>query len=193
MNHQFLTLESDRLILRDFTLNDWNEVFIYQSNPQYLKYYPCATRNEQEVINLVNLFITWQHEIPRNKFQLAIILKNENKLIGNCGIRKNNTTATQADMGCELNPHYWGQGIAREAIIMLLNYSFKQLKLHRIWATTKEENLAAISLVKKLNFKYEGKLREDEWLHDHWSNSLVYAILESEWRTIQYGTTGINK
>lgn len=88
----------------------------------------------------------------------------------------------EGELGCEFYPNYWGQGFAFEAAGTLLKYSFEKLKLHRVWAITKSENQAAIKLVEKLHFQKEGKLREQEWLHDHWSDSLIYAILEQEWK-----------
>ncbi|OGT37555.1 MAG: hypothetical protein A3F11_02755 [Gammaproteobacteria bacterium RIFCSPHIGHO2_12_FULL_37_14] len=113
---------------------------------------------------------------------MAIILKGEKKLIGNCGIRKANITSSEGELGCELDPHYWGQGFAFEAVSMLIKYSFEELKLHRVWSMTKLENQAAIKLVEKLHFQNEGRLREQEWLHDHWSDTLIYSILEQEWK-----------
>lgn len=181
MVQKTLILQSERLILRDFTENDWKAVFEYQSNPAYLKYYPSPPRAENHTKNLVDLFISWQNEVPRTKSQLAIILKNENKLVGNCGLRKIDSNATEAELGCELDPYYWSQGIASEAVRLMLQFGFEDLKLHRIWSTTKAENIAARNLIEKLHFQHEGTLREQEWLHDHWSDAVIYAILAKEW------------
>lgn len=181
MIQKTLILQSERLILRDFTENDWETVFRYQSNPEYLKYYSSRSRTEIDSKKLVNLFISWQKEVPRTKNQLAIILKKENKLIGNCGLRKADPNATEAELGFELDPDYWNQGIALEAVRMILKFGFEDLKIHRIWSITKAENIAARKLVEKLHFQHEGTLREQEWLHDHWSDSVIYAILSKEW------------
>ncbi len=173
MPNKLFTLESNRLILRDFIESDKQAVFDYQSNPEYLKYYASKTRTQDETYDLVKRFITWQSEKPRIKFQLAIILKVENKLIGNCGIRKNNAASTEAELGCELDPQYWGQGFAFEAVSRILKYAFENLKLQQSWVTTNPKNLTAIKLVEKLHFHYE------ETLHD---DAVIYRLLEQEWQ-----------
>lgn len=177
--------QSDRLIFRDFSDSDWLEVFAYQSNPLYLQYYPWNKRKKENVMELITRFINWSKEIPRTKFQFALILKDKNKLIGNCGIRKSTFESQEGELGCELDPNFWKQGYAYEAVSTILKYSFEELKLHRVWITTKAENKAAIKLVKKLRMRKEGRLREQEWLHDHWGDSLIYSILSHEWKMHQ--------
>jgi RimJ/RimL family protein N-acetyltransferase len=62
-------------------------VLAYQRDQRYLRFYPWTQRSDEEVRAFVQAFITQQQEQPRTKFQLAICLKANGVLIGNCGIR----------------------------------------------------------------------------------------------------------
>ena len=175
-------LTTSRLLLREFAESDWQAVFQYQSDPAYLRYHPCSHRNELDVRSFVRMFIEWSMEVPRKKYQFAIILKNEQRLIGNCGVRMQTPHAQIADIGYEIDRRYWGQGYATEAARALLAFGFNQLHLHRIWAYCIAENTASAHVLEKIGMVYEGLQRETEHMKNRWWDTLHYAILEHEWR-----------
>ncbi|CUS06195.1 GCN5-related N-acetyltransferase [Candidatus Promineifilum breve] len=82
-----MELHTDRLILREFVADDWPAVLAYQSDPRYLRLYEWTARSEADVRAFVQLFIDQQQQRPRTRYQLAITLKADGRLIGNCGIR----------------------------------------------------------------------------------------------------------
>jgi RimJ/RimL family protein N-acetyltransferase len=177
-----MELTTSRLILREFVENDWQAVFEYQSDPAYLRYNPCCYRNESDVRSFVRMFIEWSLVVPRKKYQFAIVLKDEKRLIGNCGIRMQTAHAQVADIGYEIGRHDWGQGYATEAALALLAFGFNQLHLHRIWAYCIAENIASARVLEKIGMVYEGRQREDEYMKNRWWDTLHYAILERDWR-----------
>ncbi|MEH2113909.1 GNAT family N-acetyltransferase [Nostoc sp.] len=75
-----MILETHRLLMRDFIETDWQAVFAYQSDPLYLRYNYWTHRTQKDVCEFIQMFIDQQKEQPRTKFQLAIILKEENQL-----------------------------------------------------------------------------------------------------------------
>ena len=80
-----MKLETERLILRDFVADDWQRVLEYQSNPLYLRYNHWEERTPQAVKEFIGRFLDHQQQEPRIKYQLAVILKSNHLLIGNCG------------------------------------------------------------------------------------------------------------
>jgi RimJ/RimL family protein N-acetyltransferase len=175
-------LTTNRLLLREFVENDWRAVFEYQSDPAYLRYNPWLYRTELDVRSFVRMFMDWSLEVPRKKYQFAIVLKEEERLIGNCGIRMQTPHAQIADIGYEIDQRYWGQGYATEASLALLAFGFNQLHLHRIWAYCIAENTASAHVLEKIGMTYEGCQRESERMKNRWWDTLHYAILEHEWR-----------
>ncbi len=176
-----MELQTERLILREFVDEDWQAVLAYQRDPRYLRYYPWTERSPKDVRAFVSIFILQQQQDPRIKFQLAVTLKSSGELIGNCGIRKDFSESSSADIGYELSPEYWGKGYATEAANAIVRFGFIKLRLHRIWATCVAENTASAHVLEKLGMRPEGRLRENERFKGRWWDTLIYAILVQEW------------
>ncbi len=174
-------LTSPRLYMREFEENDWRAVLEYQSDPAYLRYNPWLYRTEPDVRSFVRMFMDWGRELPRKKYQFAIVLRENGQLIGNCGLRMQSAHAKVGDLGYEIDNRYWNQGYATEAARTLLEFGFRQLKLHRIWAYCIEENTASAHVLEKIGMTFEGRQRESEWMKSRWWNTLHFAVLDHEW------------
>jgi len=180
-----MELTTERLKLRDFREGDWPAVLAYQSDPLYLRYYEWAERTPEAVQEFVQMFIDQPREVLRTCFQLVVTLKSNRQLIGNCGIRMSAPSARQAEIGYELSPQAWGRGYTSEAGRAILEFGFNELRLHRIIAWCNADNLASVHLLEKLGMQLEGRLREQEYFKSRWWDSLLFAILEHEWRAVQ--------
>jgi [ribosomal protein S5]-alanine N-acetyltransferase len=176
-----MKLETERLILRDFVKEDWQRVLEYQSDPLYLRYYEWAERTPEAAREFVGWFLDHQKQKPRIKFQLAIVLKSNNQLIGNCGIRMDKANALQADIGYELDPKYWNHGYATEAAHAIVDFGFSSFGLHRVWSWCVADNVGSAHVLEKLGMRLEGRLRENEFYKGRWWDTLMYAILIHEW------------
>ncbi|MBI4671427.1 MAG: GNAT family N-acetyltransferase [Chloroflexi bacterium] len=177
-----MELRTERLILREFVAEDWRAVYVYQNDPRYLEYYEWEHRSEHDAKAFVQMVMDWQGEAPRIKYQFAVVLPGTHKLIGNAGIRKRDLKAFQADMRYEIDPREWGNGYATEVAGAILNFGFEQLHLHRIWAQAVASNLNSIRVLEKLGMRQEGRLRENEFFKGHFWDTVIYGILEEEWR-----------
>jgi ribosomal-protein-alanine N-acetyltransferase len=69
-----------------------------------------------------------------------------------------------------------------EAARAMLDFGFRTLGLHRIMAYCAAENTASAHVLEKLGMAREGCLRESWRIKGRWHDSLMYAILEHEWR-----------
>jgi RimJ/RimL family protein N-acetyltransferase len=179
-----MIISTRHLTLREFEESDFRALNTYQSDPRYLRFYPreWAERTTEEARAFLQRQIDAQHEQPRITFQLAITLRSDGKLIGNAGVRLPRPGATGGDIGCELDPEYWGQGYATEATRAMMAFGFEQLGLHRLHADTIAGNSAARRTLEKLGMTREGVLRQTTLLAGGWADTLVYGMLEDEWR-----------
>ena len=177
-----MQLETERLLLREFVESDWPAVLAYQANPLYLQYYHWPARQEEDVRAFVAMFLKFQAERPRRKFQLAVTLKQGGRLIGSCGVRVNDPDLREANIGYEIDPQFWGMGYATEAARRILKFGFVNLEMHRIWATTLLINAGSIRVLEKLGLRREGHEREKEFIKGLWRDSLTYAILNHEYQ-----------
>ena len=176
-----MKIETERLILRDFVKNDWQRVLKYQSDPLYLRYNPWTERTPDAVQDFVGWFLDQQVQKPRLKYQLAVVLKSNHQLIGNCGVRMDKAGEIEANMGYEFDPDYWNQGYATEAAHAMVDFGFQHFGVHRIWADCVAENTGSAHVLEKLGMKLEGCLREKEYFKGKYWDALLYAILEQEW------------
>ena len=177
-----MPITTERLILREFGADDWRAVLDYQRDPLYLRFYPWEDRSEADARAFVEMFREWQSEVPRRRFQLAIILREDGRLIGNCGIRRKPDNDWEADLGYELSPQYWGHGYATEAARAMVDFGFRQLDLQRISSWCIADNVASARVLERLGFVQEGRLRRNEFFKGRWWDTLLYALLAEEWR-----------
>ena len=185
-----MQIVTDRLILREFQFDDWPTVLEYQRDPRYLRFYPWSDRTESEAQEFVRMFLDQQEEQPRRKFQLAVTLPQEDqRVIGNCGIRLKDGKDWEADIGYEIAPEHWGRGHASEAALAVVKFGFRELGLHRISSWCIADNTASARVLEKAGLKLEGRLRGNEYFKGRWWDTLLYGILEHEWHIPQTRAT----
>jgi RimJ/RimL family protein N-acetyltransferase len=177
-----MLLTTERLLLREFLANDWHAVFAYQSDPRYLRYSPWTHHLREQVERLVQTCIGWQHEQPRSKFQLAIVLQTTHQVIGTCGIRRVTAHAPEVELGYELHPDHWGQRYAAEAARSMLAFGFRTLSLQRVWAQCVAENTASIRVLERLGMRYTQRLPQHTVMQNRWWDLLEYAMDRAEWQ-----------
>ena len=176
-----MKIETERLILRDFMEDDWRRVLEYQSAPLYLRYNKWTERTPEAVQEFVGWFLEQQAENPRIKFQLAVVLKANDLLIGNCGVRMDHVDDVEANIGYEYDPEYWNYGYATEAAHAMVDFGFRHFGVHRIWADLVADNIGSAHVLEKLGMQREGHLRDKAYFKGRWWDELIYAILADEW------------
>lgn len=172
----FPTLITERLVLRKITMDDAPELFFMRNDDRVMKYIerprPANINDTYEFINKIteaeknNEIITW-----------GIALKNETKLIGTVcfiNIKKENY---RAEFGYAIHPDHWGKGIMNEVAKAVINYGFKEMKLHSIEANINPENIGSQKLLEKQGFVREGYFRENFFWQGKFLDSAIYSLL----------------
>lgn len=175
-----IELSTPRLILREFVIDDWPAVLAYQRDPRYLRYYEWTGRTEEEVRRFVGMFIDQQGQRPRTRFQLAVTLKSDGRLIGNAGIRLSSVESRAAEIGYELTPDEWGRGYATEAAREIVRFGFEELGVRRITAWTVADNVASSRVLQKLGMSLEGSLPDKEHYKGRDWEVLVWGMERDE-------------
>jgi RimJ/RimL family protein N-acetyltransferase len=73
-------------------------------------------------------------------------------------------------------------GFATEVAKLLIEFGFRELNLHRIYATCDPRNIGSSKVLEKIGMSKEGRIREDLLIKDGWRDSLLFSILEQEWK-----------
>lgn len=114
----------------------------------------------------------------------GIELKAEGCLIGTCGYCRWDQQHHHAEIGYDLWPDYWGQGLMPEALGALIRFGFVRMNLNRIEATTHTENLRSQRVLEKLGFQREGLLREYYCRDGIFNHQVLFSLLSSEWEQV---------
>jgi RimJ/RimL family protein N-acetyltransferase len=177
-----MQLETERLLLREFTATDWPAVHAYESDPLVARYMPWAAGGETASRAHLQRCLDYAQETPRRVYELAIVRKADGQLIGECTLALNPHEPRQAAFSYLLNRQDWGHGYATEAMKRLFDFGFDDLGLVRLADSVDARNRASQRVLEKLGLRREGYLRAVNWDNDAWHDEVLYAILAREWR-----------
>lgn len=176
-----MEIKTDRLLLREFSEEDWPALHAVESLPEVAHYQSFEPRTPEESRAYVREVVEEARADPRLTYDLAIVLAEEGRLIGRVGLGITEPEAREAVLWYTLHPAYWGQGYVTEAARALVDCGFHDLRLHRIWADCDPENIGSWRVLEKIGLRREGHLRENAWVKGAWVDSFIYAILDREW------------
>ncbi|MDA0813442.1 MAG: GNAT family protein [Verrucomicrobia bacterium] len=177
-----MTINTERLVLRDFVESDWSAVLAYHSDPRYQCYYPPMECSETTSQEFVAMFLAQQRVCPRIKFQLAITLADTGQLIGNCGLRLDHVDADNGDIGFELSPDQWGNGYATEAARAMVRFGYVELRLRRIWARCIADNVKSMRILENIGMRLDERLKDDACFNGRFWDSLIFGQSADEWQ-----------
>ncbi len=178
---RFVRIVTPRLLLREYTPDDWEATFAYQRDPRYLRYYPWTGRTPQDAKEFVRTFVGWQAETPRRRAQLAVALRCAGELIGSCGVRRKPDDDSEAEIGYEVAPAHWGQGYATEAASAMAAYAFREWRLRRLSSWCIAENAASARVLEKLGMLMEGRLPANKRFKGRAWDVLLFGMTREQW------------
>lgn len=174
-------IETPRLILRPFKPEDLESFLAYWNDPRYLTFYSWTPPVQQQGVQLFEDILSWQYQSPVTKHQFVAINKRSGKIIGNCGSRLINKS--EADIGYELNPDWWGQGFGQELASVMTDFGFQVLHSDRIIAEVIGENIRSINILNQLGFVLSSVKKKYEFFKGRFWDLNVYEI--SDPRTLK--------
>jgi RimJ/RimL family protein N-acetyltransferase len=176
-------LETARLLLRPLTLADEDDVFVYQSDPETVRYIPWPVRTREQVRAALQKFAGMTRMSENGDgLLLAIVERASERVIGQMNLSIASRVDRHGEFGYVVSRAYARRGFAFEASVCVLDYAFGTLDLHRVSATIDTRNVASAALAEKLGLRREAEFRENEWFKGAWSSTWIYAVLQPEWR-----------
>lgn len=182
----FPILETKRLLLRDINHDDAESIYQYLSDPDVIQFLEGNTDTFDEARGYVSWCIDTFYK-RKTDIRWGIELKENNKLIGDCGLGHIDEPRRPTELGYMLSKEYWNKGYMSEALGAILQYGFHRLDLHRVQAWTHPENKASTRLLKKYGFIKEGLLREYVYI---WHKGVyidvdMYSLLGKDYKRIR--------
>jgi len=177
----FEPILTERLFIRKLETNDAQDFFKYRSLPEVYEFQSFKPKNTKDIEG----FFEMLSELPNTRntwFQLAVCVKDENKLIGDIGVHFLEDDE-QTEIGYTLNPDFQGLGYAKEAVTAVISYLFMVLGKHRIIASVDPDNEKSISLLERIGMRKEAHFVKSINFNGIWSDDCIYALLREEWIT----------
>lgn len=165
------TLETERLLLREFTLADAPYMLRQLNEPSFIK--NIADRGvrtlQQAEVYLQNGAIA-SYQTTGFGFW-AVTQKNSGQIIGMCGLVKRDNLPS-ADLGYSFLPEYFGHGFALEAAQACIQSAKHSFKLPELLAIVNTANLSSRNLLEKLGFQFNRMIA----LYDNEPDLCLYNI-----------------
>ena len=166
-------LNTERLLLRPFSLSDIDDVLDHASDPDWAAFYPRPyDRGSTEYMVAQAVLSSWD-----KKAQFAIVF--EGRVIGLVELTVDPKNQT-AELGCDIARNVWGQGLAVEAAAAACDWGFREYGLARVYARADQRNRRSLRVMEKLGMTREGIHRSSEVWGDR-VDEVSYAVLRDEW------------
>lgn len=174
-------IETERLLLRPFHISDGPRVQLLAGDERIA----ATTLNLPHPYpdGLAEQWIATHEDefIQQKSVILAICLKEDDKLIGACGLMLKREYDL-GEMGYWIGYPYWNRGYCTEACRALIDYGFNSINLNKIFANYFEGNDASGKVMQKLGMKQEALLRKHIKHWGEYKNLISYGILKEEYQ-----------
>lgn len=120
--------------------------------------------------------------LPDEGAWLNLAVEHEGAYLGEVGLKLVSVMHRQCEVGYVFLPESAGRGYATEATAAMVALAFDELDAHRVCGRLDARNDASARLLERLGMRREALLRENEFVKGEWTDELVYAITEDEWK-----------
>ena len=169
-------IETDRLLLRMFTLDDLDDLSRIYADADVMRYLSGHPLTREESAGWLNYFLKGWESYGFGWW--ALVLKERNELIGHCGLQFIHVLP-EIEVTYGLAKAYWRMGFASEAARACLRYGFEQLKLDRIYALAEPGNIGSTRVMERVGMKYD---KTEYYKDDLYDGDLVFYLISAKER-----------
>jgi ribosomal-protein-alanine N-acetyltransferase len=165
-----IIFETDRLLLRQQVTEDFEDLWVFHSNPENVKFYLDAPRTREEVRQELDWHLDW-YQKDSQFGTWAIIHKETGNLIGLCSLMPWTIDGVEeVEMAYILDQEYRGGGLGSELSQAVVDYGFEKLNLSRMISLIEPENMTSRRVVEKTGMRFEREAQDES------GQFLIYAI-----------------
>jgi len=174
----------DRLLLRELAPADVDAVHAIYGDPRATEHLSFDPRSRDQVEQIVARSIEAARADERHEYALAVVEQAGGDLVGFGRLALDPHQPRAATMGFALRASSWGRGYGVETVRLLLAVAFDDLGVHRVWGARSPANEASARTMERAGMVVEGRIREHIQRGGRWRDSIVYAVLDHEWQSI---------
>lgn len=174
-------LETERLVLRKFTMDD--AIFAYQnwmSDEEVTKYLSWSKHDTIEVTKVI--LDSWIRNYHKEDFyQWVIVLKETNEPIGSMSVVSQNEKTQMVHVGYCIGKSWWNQGFTSEALETVIRFFFNEVGVNRLESLHDTNNPNSGKVMLRCGLKFEGLLRKAFFNNQGIVDACMYSILREEY------------
>lgn len=145
-------IETSRLLLRTFTINDAQLIYDLNKDPEVIRYTYDPMTDLEQAKQILDKVILPQYALY-NHGRWAVLIKPGLEFIGWCGL-KYRPEQNEIDLGYRFKRSSWGKGYATEAAVACIKYGFGKLNLPRIIGRAVPENAGSLRVLEKCGMQF---------------------------------------
>ena len=175
-------MKTENFYLKEIISSDIHNIHKGLSDPDITKYYDVHYPTLEDTKEQM----AWYAELKKNGTGIwcGIYGLTDDVFRGAAGYNGLEKEHRKAEIGMWLLKDYWGQGILKEIMPKLFEFGFYQLGLNRIEGYVVSDNLKCKNALEKINFTYEGTMRECEVKRGRTIDVDIYSILKKEYEKL---------
>lgn len=175
------TIETERLILRRFTINDAQDMFNnWASDDEVTKYLMWPSHKNVEVSTAYIDSMINGYSQP-NTYDWGIELKELGQVIGSIAVVRCNDDVEYVHIGYCIGRQWWNKGITSEAYSAVIKYLMDEVQVNRIESRHDPRNPSSGKVMEKCGLLYEGTLREADINNQGVCDAAWYALLRKDY------------
>lgn len=176
--------EDGNIYIRLLSLNDVHDFLqLEKNNQEFFQSYTMKRSPDYYTIDYQKDLLNQKIEKAKNdsEYNFGIFKIDNDELIGTIGLfRIMRGPLQSAIVGYSLSKDHNGKGYATEAVKLVVEYAFTNLRLHRIEAGVMPHNIGSIRVLEKAGFEKEGISKSNVKVNGKWEDHQVLAIINSD-------------
>ena len=166
----FPELQTPRLKLRNFSAEDYNQVFFLRSNHEVNRYIKrdFPTKIEEAIAFVQKVQASMR---KGENINWAVCYQEDSKMLGSICLWNFSSDLKTGEIGYDLHPDHQKKGIMDEALKLILKYGFEELKLDHITAYTHHANESSTKLLRNNGFVIQVGEKDQDNL-----NNIIFAL-----------------
>lgn len=168
-----MIIETQRLILREYTMEDFDGLYALLSDPITMQHYP-KPYDEKGTLRWLN----WSLDnYKKYGFGLwAMILKETGEFIGDCGLTMQNIDGEiLPEIGYHIHRDHWRKGYGSEAARAVRDWGFQNTDFDALYSYMTSTNVASYSTAQAAGLHFVKEYLDEGEPHR------VYTITRQEW------------
>ena len=174
----FPTIESQRIILRELIESDVTSLYEVYSNEKAMRHWDSMPHSDVS-ITLKALHRMVELWYLQQGVSWGVVIKDSQKLIGQCSLHSWNIEQKEAQLGYIINPQYWGNGYGSEVLKIIVNFGLNQLCLNTIIAEIDPNNLTSAAILEKHGFSVSEHRKNDLIVNGIYHDTNIYTLHSS--------------